>query len=299
MSETTASAPGGDGSTSTPSAPAAAPASAALTTPAAPAGEKQWFEGYDTDTKGWLENRGMTKLDPMAALDNAIKGFRNAEKYMGVPQERLAKIPDWDKADKTELDSFFNKLGRPADAKGYDIKLPDGVPRDYADAAAAKFHEVGLTPQQARALVEWNNQYGQETSTKMVEASKAQVAEQEKNLRRDWGMAYDKNDALAGDAIRKISEKVGFGDGDLQKMTQAIGFDKAMKMFAEIGSSMGEDTYTDSGNGGASFQPKTPNAAQAKITQLRQDKEFSAKLLAGNAQAKAEWDKLHEMAYPS
>ena len=291
MSESQGSAP--DGNAATPPAPA----SAALTTPAAPPAEKQWFDGYDQETKGWMESRGMTKLEPLAALDNAIKGFRNAEKYMGVPHERLARIPEWDKADKTELDAFYNKLGRPADPKGYDIKLPDGVPRDYADAAAGKFHEIGLTPQQARALVEWNNQYGQEATSKVAEAQKAAVAEQEKNLRRDWGMAYDKNDAMAGDAIRRMSEKVGFSDGDLQKLTNAIGFDKAMKMFAEIGSTMTEDTYVDSS--GVSFAPKTPNAAQAKISQLRQDREFSAKLLAGNAQAKAEWDRLHEMAYPS
>ena len=291
MSESQGSAP--DGNAATPPAPA----SAALTTPAAPPAEKQWFDGYDQETKGWMESRGMTKLEPLAALDNAIKGFRNAEKYMGVPHERLARIPEWDKADKTELDAFYNKLGRPADPKGYDIKLPDGVPRDYADAAAGKFHEIGLTPQQARALVEWNNQYGQEAASKVAEAQKAAVAEQEKNLRRDWGMAYDKNDAMAGDAIRRMSEKVGFSDGDLQKLTNAIGFDKAMKMFAEIGSTMTEDTYVDSS--GVSFAPKTPNAAQAKISQLRQDREFSAKLLAGNAQAKAEWDRLHEMAYPS
>ena len=291
MSESQGSAP--DGNAATPPAPA----SAALTTPAAPPAEKQWFDGYDQETKGWMESRGMTKLEPLAALDNAIKGFRNAEKYMGVPHERLARIPEWDKADKTELDAFYNKLGRPADPKGYDIKLPDGVPRDYADAAAGKFHEIGLTPQQARALVEWNNQYGQEAASKVAEDQKAAVAEQEKNLRRDWGMAYDKNDAMAGDAIRRMSEKVGFSDGDLQKLTNAIGFDKAMKMFAEIGSTMTEDTYVDSS--GVSFAPKTPNAAQAKISQLRQDREFSAKLLAGNAQAKAEWDRLHEMAYPS
>jgi hypothetical protein len=294
MSEAQGSAPDGNAATTT---AAATPASAALTTPAAPAGEKQWFDSYDQETRGWLENRGMTKMDTAAALDNAIKGFRNAEKYLGVPQERLARIPEWDKADKTELDAFFTKLGRPADPKGYDIKVPDGVPGDYANAAAAKFHEIGLTPQQARALVDWNNQFGQESAGRVAEAQKAAVADQEKNLRRDWGMAYDKNDAMAGDAIRKLSEKVGFGDGDLQKLTQAIGFDKAMKMFAEFGSTMTEDTFIDSN--GASFAPKTPNAAQAKIAQLRQDKEFSAKLLAGNTQAKAEWDRLHEMAYPA
>ena len=52
-------------------------------------GSSAWYGSFDQETSGWLENRGLTKLDEKSAIPELVKGFRNAEKYIGTPAERL------------------------------------------------------------------------------------------------------------------------------------------------------------------------------------------------------------------
>ena len=75
-------------------------------TPAAPAAPADWTAGLPEEMKGYVQNKGFK--DPSAVVES----YRNFEKLMGVPQDRMIKLPE--KAeDKAAWDSIYNRLGRP------------------------------------------------------------------------------------------------------------------------------------------------------------------------------------------
>lgn len=277
MTDTTvASADGGNG---------AAPIQAA---------PESWYSGFDQETVSWMENRGLTKMDATQALDNTIRGFRNAEKYMGVPHEKLARVPDWDKADPAELNQFFDKLGRPKTPQDYGIQALENDSFGYAEAAAAKFHEIGLTPRQAKELEKWNNDFGTQIQAKTQEQFQLQIQQEAEALKREWGQAYDQEINFAKNAAQGL----GLKPEQIDAMEQALGHAGLMKLMSGIGKKIGEDSFvSNAGTGG--FGAMTPAAAQGRIAQLQNDKEWTAKYLAGNIQARAEMEKLMEAAYPS
>jgi hypothetical protein len=284
-------APAGNG------APPASAAAPAVNAPAAaPAAGGKWYEslGFDADTVGWMGNRGLTEMDTTEALKNSINGFRNAEKFLGVPKDQLLRMPNFEKADATELGEFWSKLGKPADAKGYELAVPEGVSPDYADHMAAAMHEAHIPKSMAAALVKANEGYiakmNESAKAAAVEANKSQV----ENLRKEWGEAFDVQEGAA----RHAAQELGIQAEQLDALQGVIGFDGTMKLFASIAEKIGEPAF-HGGSGGGEGGPMTPVRAQARIKELQGDKEWSAKYLNGNTEARAEWDRLHKIAYPS
>lgn len=268
-------------------------APAAVANAPAPAAESSWYSGYDADTVGWLENRGLTKVDQSEALKNLTNGFRNAEKYIGAPSDKLVRLPDFDKADKVELDQFYGKLGRPSDAKEYNLQVPEGEGRDFAEWAQGTFHEAGLSKHQANALTAKWNEYVAGVKEGENTSYQEKVAMQEASLKNEWGQAYDKQMGLAKNAAQSL----GLDRQKVDALEKALGYDGLMKMLADVGAKTGESEFI---SGNSSFNgPMTPNQALSKIETLKQDKEWVGKYLAGNTEAKAEMERLIKMAYPS
>ncbi len=288
MSDQIASTPDGNGQAAQTSTPVAQPATEPTQT--------SWYSGLDQDIAGWAENRGLTKMDANAAAVAAAKGHYNAEKYMGVPADKLLRIPDWDKADKVEIDQFFNKMGRPADAKDYQLKVPDGVDPTFSEFAKGMFHEAGLTPRQAATLNEKWNAYVQETIANQGAAYQQEIERQDRALRQEWGHAYEGELKSA----QKAAMGLGLKPEQIDALESALGYSGLMKMMNSIGKKIGEDSFVSSGQNNGSFNgAMTPAAAKSRITMLQGDKEWTSKYLGGNVQARAEMEKLMEMAYPT
>lgn len=266
------------------------PAPGAVAAPAAPAPQTSWYEGFDQDTVAWLDNRGVTKLGEKEALKNLTEGFRNAQKFIGAPPDKLLRMPDFEKADKAELDQFYTKLGRPADPSGYEIELPEGSPTDFAESFKKTAHELGLTQAQAKALVNWNNEQGQQMTQAQLQAYQESVQRDEMTLKAEWGVAYDQQIAAA----QRAAHGLGLNAEQIDAMEKSMGFSNLMKMMSKIGSKLGEDKFVGSESQTSSIL--TPSAAKEKIAQLTNDKEWVKKYLNGNVEARAEMDRLQRLS---
>jgi hypothetical protein len=273
--------------------PTAAPVgdTGAQAAPAQSAENSSWYSSYDTDTVGWLENRGLTKLDSNAAMPEVIKGFRNAEKYIGTPAESLIKIPKADAPDDA-WNEVYTKLGRPQDPKEYALSVPDGVDPSFAEWAKGTFHELGVTKTQGEKLsAKWNDYVSQQVGSQ-EQQYKTQVADQTNKLKAEWGQAFDQNVNIA----KRAAQEFGVDSTTIDKMESAMGFDGVMKFFQTIGSKIGEHSY-ESGEAQGFNGAMTPNAAQSRIRQLQNDGEFVKKYIAGNVDARGEMERLHKLAY--
>ena len=243
-----------------------------------------WYDGMDdADLRGYVQNKGWK--DPV----ELAHGYRNLEKLLGSEKVPLPKGAE----DKEGWGRVYDALGRPKSADGYKLPIPEGQqPTEFAKMATSKFHELGLNNAQAEGLANWwNEQMKSQTDTYtqgQIQKSEAELAD----IRREWGNAYDENVNLA----QRAAMEFGLNAEKLTALESAMGTGDMMKFMARIGRGLTEHTY----EGGKTTQGfgMTPEAAQQRISQLREDKEWSTKYINGNADAKTEMARLMAIAFP-
>jgi len=265
---------------------------AAQAAPAAPAATSQagagatatsWTEGFSEELKGYVQNKGFK--DPAAVLDS----YRNYEKLMGVPKERLVKLPEKED-DAAAWGEIYNRLGRPEKADDYKVEAfggeKDGEVIKWAKGA---FHEMGLTRKQAEGFSQKLNEYVAKTMEAEKVQVEAQVKKAEEDLKREWGAAYNQNLNVA----KMTAKKFGLTEEAADAIESVAGFGGVMKFLHGIGSATGEHGFAGGESGSSGIL--TPNAARAKIEELKNDPEFSARYLAGESKAVNEMTNLHLM----
>ena len=270
------------------SAPAGNPAAdAAGQGSAAPGGQQgQWFDSYPEEVRGTIQTKGWQ------SPADVIQSYTNLEKLLGADKAGRGVVLPKEDADASEWNQVYDKLGRPKSPADYKLPVPEGETGQFAEVAAGKFHELGLTAKQAQGLAEWYNAQAQEMQSSQFNQL-AQNSEQEmSSLQQEWGKEYDANI----EAARRATRQFGLEAPTLEKIENAIGTKEMLQLFAKIGKGVGEDSFVD-GSRSTGFG-MSPEAARVRIGQLKGDREWSAKYLGGNADAKAEMERLMRAAYP-
>lgn len=265
-------------------------ASGTTTTGATTTAATDWTSGLNDDLKGYVQTKGFK--DTTAVLDS----YRNLEKLMGAPKERLVRLPEKDD-DAEGWSQVFERLGRPKEAKEYGIKAPAELgDAKFIETMQAAFHEAGLSKRQAEQIVGKWNEHMTGTITSNKEMYQAKLAEQEQTLKKEWGMAYEQN-VKAG---QRAAQMFGIDGATIDKLEETMGFAGVMKLMHQIGSKIGEDSFVSADGKESSFSGSlTPEAARHRIDALKKDPDFAKKIADNNAEARAEWDRLHKFAYPA
>lgn len=269
----------------TPAAAPAAPATGAPATPAASAAPAaDWLNGLPETTRGFVTNKGWK------SNAEVLDSYQNLEKLVGAPQDKIIKLPADD--DKAGWDSVYSRLGRPADPKEYSIvadKEKGGDPA-FAEWASKNFHELGLSTKQGQSLVAKFAEYTGNFQKTQEAAQIQRLQEGATNLKKEWGAAYEQNVQIAkrGAAVQGVDK------GLLDKIESAIGFDGVMKLFHGFGAKTGESAFVQGQGGNGAL---TPQAAMDKISALKADPGFVKRYTGGDATARAEMQRLHEMAH--
>lgn len=259
-----------------PAAPASEPSNGAV-------GNASWYDSIDdADLKGYVQNKGWGSPKDLA------DGYRNLEKLLGGEKIPMPKGAE----DAEGWSRVYDALGRPQEANAYKVPLLEGADPSVVGQVQAKFHELGLSEAQGNALAEWwtGTQQG---AIQNFMAQSAQQSEADLNtLRSEWGGAYDENIEFG----RRAAREYGMNAEKLGKIEQALGTGEMLKLFAQIGRAQGEAKF----DGGGQNNPfgMTPEAAQQRISALRNDAGFNTKYMSGDADARAEMDRLFKLAYP-
>lgn len=243
-----------------------------------------WLDSItDNDLRGYVENKGWK--DPRELAD----GYRNLEKLLGGEKLPLPKGDD----DAEGWNRVYDKLGRPQAADAYKIPTLGDGQEQFVKDVQGKFHELGLTEKQGNALAEWYHGI-QKGMVDQTLAGSAQQAEADlASLKTEWGGAYDENIEFG----RRAAREYGLDEAKLSKMEQALGTGEMLKLMARIGRSQGEASF-QRGDGGSGNFGMTPAQAQARIGELKADKAWTQKYVAGDADARAEFARLHQLAFP-
>lgn len=220
----------------------------------------------DEDLRGWVEAK-FNGAEP--TLEKVASSYRNLEKLVGAEKaDRTVTMPGPD-APEDEVSAFYQRLGRPEKADGYELPIPEGDDGKMAEWAKGVFFEAGLSDKQAAMVAEkWNEHVGSmQTESNQKAQQSAQQAEAE--LKKEWGATYDQK--VAG--IDRTAIALGMNEGQLEGLRSAMGPVAAMKFVEGLASKVGEAPIdmdgAPSGDG-----MMTPAVARQELGRLGTDKEF-------------------------
>ena len=237
-----------------------------------------WFSGLDQSYHAAITAKGWDKLDAAGATKALADSYFNLEKLIGHDKAGRAIVPPKEGAPQAEVDAFYAKLGRPEKPDGYDFKLDQNAPKEFADAAAAEFHKAGLTKAQGDALGAWyQSQIAQQS-----QAFQAQSENEYRALQAEFGARLPD----AEEAGRRAVKAFGLEPEALGKIEQAIGTSAMMKMFINAGERLLEAPSPGKSSSNSAIGGLTPATAQAKITELYQNSEFMAKMTSPNSEVR-------------
>lgn len=273
--------------------PAAVPPVATPPVGTPPAAET-WFSTFDEETRGHLQNRGWDKLTPDKAAAEAVKAHRNAEHKLGIPSDRILRLPE--KLEGADMAPIYDRLGRPQSPKDYAIDVvPEGREKDdaFVEWGRKTFHKLGLSKAQGEALAKDWNEYAVAQITGMQTATAGEIERDVADLKKEQGAAYEQFVSIADRATGAL----GISPEEAQGIRAIIGTKRAMTLFNEIGTKVMEDGFQSSGQGGGlSGKIRTPEQARAEMTDLRNDADFRKKLISGDTEAQRRWALLNEQA---
>lgn len=269
-------------------APTAPTATTPGTVPVAPAAfDWNTQPGMDDDAKGYVTTKGWKSPQDL------LGSYRNLEKLTGAGPDKLIKLPTND--DPAAWNEIYGKLGRPETADKYGLPVPEGDKGEFAKVASDWFHKNGLSVKQAQGVTkDWN-----EFVATQMKAHTAEIAQRDNkqvaDLKTEWGA----NMAAYSDTADRGAEAFGLKAEQINALKQAMGPGEAMKLLFNIGSKLGTEQATVTGDTrGGTIGGMTPAQAVARIGELKKDKGFSERFHKGDVEARNEVARLNQIAYP-
>ena len=183
-----------------------------------------------------------------------IKDVESAAKTLIHQQKMLGSRIPMPKTDE-ERSELYTKLGRPNDASGYKVEVPQSHESYFQEDNLNEFknvaHNIGLNQSQVDALL--NYQLKTIDNDVSKEGSRIAVGKQEteNSLKQEWGYDYDKQVRNAKRALEV------YGDPELQQLMQGeAGNNPAVvKFFARIGKDITEDMAKNTQNNTLATSP--------------------------------------------
>ena len=242
-----------------------------------------WSAALSDDLRGWVETKGWK--EPA----EAIKSYRELEKFVGAEKAGRAVVLPKDENDSEGRDALYKALGRPdkpdeyALAEVFENSLVDG---EMLKGVAAGMHKAGLSAAQAKAVA---SAY-QEQMAFQEAAMLAKVKAEADEVLRQWGPAKERNLELA----KRGAAVMGLSPVELSQLEMLIGSKHILTKLAKLGEAFGEDKNIKS-EGDAGFN-LSPVSANAKINDLMADANFSARYISGDRSAYSQIAKLSAIA---
>ena len=231
-------------------------------------------------------------------IGSLAKGYVHAQKMIG--SDKVA-IPGAN-AEQEEIDTFFNKLGRPDTPQGYESptdNMPDlPVNEEMRSQFYEEAHRIGLNNQQTAALLRWEAERTQGMIAASQQDSQASLEKAQDTMRQEFGKAFEQKMDMAksaaqefgGDELLELLDKTGLGNEPV-----------VIKAFANIGKAISNDEII--GGGGRQGFMMSPVEAKSQIATLRRDPNFMGAYgdtgNIGHKEAVAEMGRLFELAHPS
>ena len=245
-------------------------------------GEVSWRDGLPEDIRDnaslvdFKDINGLAKsfIDTKSAMGNAIRvpgedaGDEartefNAKLLAAAPNLMLK--PDFDNPEQSA--EFFRSLGAPDAVGGYELPEVEGLnyPEERANVLRKAALEVGATKKQFTGMMK----IAMEADAAAIVARNEQLAEGMKELKTEWGMAYDTNHKTA----ILMAEKTGAPESLVEAMKNGQTGPDVFKWLQSLSTKFGPEgqQMLNQEDGGAE-KASIPAEAQAQIDEIMANK---------------------------
>lgn len=262
-----------------------------ITEPVTPASGVDWRSDFASD-----DLKSNETLGKYQNAEQAAQALVDAQRLIGA---KGITVPGKD-ASPEDKAAFFNSLGRPEKADGYELPtqgLPEGVEITKESVAPylEAIHGLGLTSQQAAGVMRIHAQALVDIQGKTVQAMATMRDESVAELKREFGLAYDDRIAAADNLMRHyIGEK-----GVVALMESGLNHNvDFMRGLIKLAVAVGSDEIL--GEGHTATIGTTPSEAKKEIEAMQSDKEFVKRMGSGRMtpEERTRWDDLHAKAFP-
>ncbi|KAA5932327.1 MULTISPECIES: hypothetical protein [unclassified Pantoea] len=134
---------------------------------------------------------------PQSTSTNLLGGEGGQQQQAAEPF--LSALPE--EGDAEGWGNVWSKLGRPENAEGYELPVPEGDSGEFAGAASSKMFELGVSKKQAQGIAEWYNSQQALAIEQVHQQREQQATENIAAIRKEWGNNFDSNVAVANKAI--------------------------------------------------------------------------------------------------
>ena len=242
-----------------------------LVTPPPAGNTDAWYGKFtDADLRGYSETKGWQ------SPEDAVKSIRNLESIIDADKAGRTIVKPTDFNDPAQVAKYYEALGRPKDVKGYEIKAPDGDTSGFAETMAQTMFDHGISKDAAQALL---TKYGEVTTSvqEAMQQQKLQVQDNDFNsLKKELGANANSYFAANQGVVRAL----GLNGDDVQALIDMKGVKGANELLNKMSKGFTESAFAATAGGTGVM---TAEAAGAKLSQLKSDKDWSARLMAGGA----------------
>jgi hypothetical protein len=241
--------------------------------PPAPAAQT-WHTGLDAEISGHAQTKGWHLLEPTAAAAAAIKAHREAESKLGAPSDRLLRLPTEGNSD--EAKAFWQKLGAPADAAGYEFTGIDFGADDASKELTGKFIETMRGFAAANNLPKDIASKAAQTAFKFIDdQGKAESAaeavrqkEERAKLEQDWGPPDGEKFKLNMGLADRAALATGMPQEVLDKIKESLGGAETARWLRHLADLTGEAKYVQADPNAAANGTMTRDQAVERRFQL-------------------------------
>jgi len=260
----------------------------------------------EEDTKDWREQhlpeemRGEASLKDIPDVPALAKSYIHAQGMVGADK---VVIPGADASDE-ERSAFFTKLGRPETEDKYEIQNPENMPKDFplskelVKGFRTIAHKTGLTMAQVKDIYNWRINSDITAFNNAKAATEEAVASATRQMRTAWGAAFDTKVDSVETVINTYATEE---EKNYLKETGVNNDPRFISFMGKVAENFSEATLY--GDGHKRFDVLTPEIAQARIAELKGNKEFMAQYQNKDASIRAEAVKrmegLYILAYPT
>lgn len=236
------------------------------------------------------------KADPTLAtvpdVPTLAKNYLATKAMTGKKAYELPQ-PDWTPEKRKEWHKTIGVPETPDKYPSVDKTILEkaGVPAEVLSTATTKFHELGLTPDQAKGLLDWYvGDAAKGAELQQVEREKAR-ATGEAALKQEWGDSFDAKMGLV-----KVWLKEN-GSEDLLKWAEETGAGNNPAFIKALVNSASKTLESNSRLGINPGGAVGPAAAQAALSAFKADKEKMDRMINGDKALIKEYNELNQASW--
>ena len=204
--------------------------------------------------------RAEPSLKNFSDVGGLAKSYVHAQRLIGADK---VPIPGKSATDE-DWNMIYSRLGRPDDAKGYEVKMP----KAYEDAETSAFKEAafaaGLNGKQASVMAEMLDKQLNGRAESYNSNAEELKHSSKMELMQEYGAAFEQNMKAAYTAAQHFADP-GMLEIELADGRQLGDLPEVVKMFASLANEIKEDNVEGSAQSGV----MTPIEANREIAELQ------------------------------